>query len=204
MANEIRPKEIPIYNAVIDLINEGYEPSEIKVIDISKRAGIGKGTVYEYFDSKEEAILMAVMYQLSIIFSEIDEVVNQEDNFKDMLFALMNWVDDKTGNKNCFSYCLRLYMGNIKIPEELKNKMKASHERISGEPDCGMKRIANILMSYAIEEDVYKHDDFREFTSVVISQLVLYVLFKMNGAVEVDYYDDPKEHIYRNILKLLS
>ena len=40
-------------------VQNGYEKT--KIIDVAKTAGIGKGTVYEYFSSKEELIARAVV-----------------------------------------------------------------------------------------------------------------------------------------------
>ena len=44
-------KEAKIYIAVGELIKEGRDINDMKVSEISNRAGIGKGTTYEYFQS---------------------------------------------------------------------------------------------------------------------------------------------------------
>ena len=46
-------KVLALYQAVIEFINEGCDINTLKVADITGRAGIGKGTAYEYFSSKE-------------------------------------------------------------------------------------------------------------------------------------------------------
>ena len=56
------PKVEAMYRAVLDLIREGKDISKIKVIDITSKAGIGKGTAYEYFRSREEIIANALIY----------------------------------------------------------------------------------------------------------------------------------------------
>ena len=55
-------KVLAMYRAVVDLINEGNDIRVLKVSDITGRAGIGKGTAYEYFSSKEEIISSSVLY----------------------------------------------------------------------------------------------------------------------------------------------
>lgn len=55
-------KVLAMYRAVVDLINEGSDIKALKVSDITGRAGIGKGTAYEYFSSKEEIISSSVLY----------------------------------------------------------------------------------------------------------------------------------------------
>lgn len=51
------PKVKAMYEAVLDLFASGRELSTLKVSEITARAGIGKGTAYEYFSSKEEMIV---------------------------------------------------------------------------------------------------------------------------------------------------
>lgn len=57
-----REKEIAMYEAVLTLLGEGASIEKIKVSDITKKAGIGKGTAYEYFDSKEEIFAGAFIH----------------------------------------------------------------------------------------------------------------------------------------------
>ena len=51
-----RDKKVLIYEAALSLVYENNDLSAIKVADIARRANIGKGTVYEYFKSKEHVI----------------------------------------------------------------------------------------------------------------------------------------------------
>ena len=59
-------KELLLYQAVIELLDEGMEVHQIKVSDITNRAGVGKGTAYEYFSSKEEMIAIAFGMSCSV------------------------------------------------------------------------------------------------------------------------------------------
>ena len=52
-----------MYKAVSQLLKGDRELSSIKVQDITQKAGIGKGTAYEYFSSKEEIIANALMFE---------------------------------------------------------------------------------------------------------------------------------------------
>ena len=59
MKEKLSEKELALFQAVIDLIEEDADIHSIKVSDITNRAGIGKGTAYEYFSSKEEMVAKA-------------------------------------------------------------------------------------------------------------------------------------------------
>ena len=53
--NELKPKVRALYEAVLELLNENADISTMKVSDITSRAGIGKGTAYDYFKSKRSS-----------------------------------------------------------------------------------------------------------------------------------------------------
>ncbi len=62
---EYTEKEIAILNATVDLMKGGINPYLIKVSDIAETANIGKGgTIYDYFNSKEEVISTAIVYNI--------------------------------------------------------------------------------------------------------------------------------------------
>lgn len=64
MLNETqrREKEQAVYRAVLALLEQGNDLSTLTVSRIAAAAGIGKGTVYEYFASKEEIVRGLIEY----------------------------------------------------------------------------------------------------------------------------------------------
>ena len=57
-----KSKKEKIFDAVFDTVLAGAAISSITVSEIAKRAGIGKGSVYMYFASKEQMMAEAVKY----------------------------------------------------------------------------------------------------------------------------------------------
>lgn len=51
-----------------------------KIIDIATTAGVGKGTIYEYFRSKEEIFTSAYNYFFQTIESMLQEALSKEDD----------------------------------------------------------------------------------------------------------------------------
>lgn len=45
-------KVLQMYRAVLELMEEGADVTTLRVSTITERAGIGKGTAYEYFTSR--------------------------------------------------------------------------------------------------------------------------------------------------------
>ena len=49
-------RKAAVYEAALQLICQGVSPAALKIQQLADAAGIGKGTVYEYFSSKEEIL----------------------------------------------------------------------------------------------------------------------------------------------------
>ncbi len=77
-----KDKEILILNVAWDLFTEkGFH--DTKISEIAKKAGIGKGTVYEYFISKEELVQEMIVYYVSEshrkLSAELEKIENPEE-----------------------------------------------------------------------------------------------------------------------------
>ena len=75
-------KVLAMYQAVIEFINEGCDINTLKVADITGRAGIGKGTAYEYFSSKEEIISSAILYYVKVCFEKLQVISTDNRTFQ--------------------------------------------------------------------------------------------------------------------------
>ncbi len=74
-----------IYNAVLDLLKEQNNLMSVTVADIAEKCGIGKGTVYEYFSSKEDIFIHTTMYVSNRIISDIKMI--EAETFKELFDA---------------------------------------------------------------------------------------------------------------------
>lgn len=81
------PKEILVFKAFNKLIEDGSSINNIRVSDIAKEAGIGKGTVYEYFKSKEEVIARSIFYEMQMEFMSILEKSDKAIDFKEKCYV---------------------------------------------------------------------------------------------------------------------
>ena len=75
---ELAPKVMALYGAVIALLREGADLNNVTVAEIAAKAGIGKGTIYEYFSNKEEMIAEALFYKLKTDCQEMYRLINKE------------------------------------------------------------------------------------------------------------------------------
>lgn len=79
-----------IINAAIKVFaRDGLEKG--KIADIAKEAGIGKGTVYEYFRSKEDIFKVIEQSMFSEIATEFKSIKSSPLSPKEKIIHIMNW-----------------------------------------------------------------------------------------------------------------
>lgn len=93
------PKEILVFKGFNKLIEEGASINNIRVSDIAKAAGIGKGTVYEYFKSKEEVIAKSIFYEMQMEFISILEKSDKAVGFKEKCYVGFHEIIEITTKK---------------------------------------------------------------------------------------------------------
>ncbi len=82
-------KKKMIADVAFDLfLSNGYITT--KIVDIASKAGIGKGTVYEYFDSKESILLYLIENRVAVEYSQMmEKVTSCPDNTEKKLRAYL-------------------------------------------------------------------------------------------------------------------
>lgn len=93
MEEKLSPKVEALYKAVMELLLEGREIRKMKVSEITERAGIGKGTAYEYFESREELLLHALDYQHKVWTENILEELKHKSTFMEKADCLFSMID---------------------------------------------------------------------------------------------------------------
>ena len=91
--SKISEKEKKIYQSVMMLLQEGRDLNSLTVSEITEKAGIGKGTAYGYFKSKEEMVENAVMYGIFQCISMVSEKVSGKPTFQEKFMEVLNWMD---------------------------------------------------------------------------------------------------------------
>lgn len=83
-------RKTEIIEAAIKVFGEcGYHKG--KVEKIAEKAGIGKGTVYEYFNSKKEIFQQMLRYVFETYMEEAQKATLGKDSVKDKFTALLNY-----------------------------------------------------------------------------------------------------------------
>ncbi len=130
MNKEYLPKEKAIYQAVLALFEEGADLNSLTVSEITKRAGIGKGTAYEYFSDKEEMIAKAIFYNIEKFCKHLYEGIAEKESLYAKIDFLLLTMEEQIGNTNCI-FRLMLSSDNSMLSKRMKELME--ERKLSGE-----------------------------------------------------------------------
>lgn len=129
-AGQLPAKVCRMYEAIIGMMEEGFDISSIRVSMITERAGIGKGTAYEYFDTKEDIVACAILYQVRSMFAWLEEALGEEKSFRGQLSFLLDEIEKKNDHKNCFLRFVHLMTDHSEfsrlVQEKLRNQTAAA------------------------------------------------------------------------------
>jgi len=200
--DDLPQKEKNIYAAVGRFIKEGRDISTLTISEISVYAGIGKGTTYEYFQSKEELLSKAIFYLMVYAAKDILLILSDEGDFKEKFYRMLDimWlykVDD-----SAVQAVIRLVKNMRNTPSSKSNLL---HFGFDG--DCSeMKMVEGILMDFVgqgIEEKIFTETDPVYQKNIFYSQFVLYILLMQETADE-SKIAEIKDFIYKGLVDLLN
>ena len=192
-------KELAIYKAVIDLINEGADISSMKVGEITAKAGIGKGTAYEYFQSKEEMVEKALSFYIYNQIMAVKDLVLQKETFREKFVTILDYMEDNRDQIRPFLWIMRLKGEAMDISSFDTNG--SSDEQVMTAISF-LVPLANWFLSYADAEGLLKEkkEDYR--ISALLSLIVQFAFYlHLGGKHDMD---DLKNFIYEGFLKQLN
>ena len=105
--NKTNEKVLAMYQAVWKLIDEGRDIHRIKVSDITECAGIGKGTAYEYFRSKEEIVSRAIAYDCNQQFELLHQKIKNHHDYKKAMEDCFDWLTENRDRRRLVAQFLK-------------------------------------------------------------------------------------------------
>lgn len=134
-------KKKKIFDAVCILLSEIQNPRDITVAQIARNAGIGKGTVYEYFKSKNDIIIGAFLYYTESLLNKIEESCSEGD-FKTRFGKCIEIIDKSaTKNKSMFNNAIRFI-----TEKQLKSSENSFDCIISDNMEQLLNKLSGVLM----------------------------------------------------------
>ncbi|MGF7059181.1 TetR/AcrR family transcriptional regulator [Brassicibacter mesophilus] len=110
-------------NAVNVFIKNGYHKT--KLSDIAKKCGMGRTTLYQYFENKDEIFSFVINHTSLEFKSYLEEVVNEREiSFFDKIKKIINDLIRESSNNKQIIIMLELWlvlkMENAKIANEIR------------------------------------------------------------------------------------
>lgn len=193
--DKIPPKVLKLYQAVNQLVAEGADPAGLRVSAITDRAGIGKGTAYEYFDSKEEIVIYAVVYQMQTAMAELEKGLLGEKDFRAQLNFLLDEVSAQEGRQNCFLKLIHLLTDDSQFSRQVQGVLdSAAHEKYR------LIQLFRDLLRAAVERGEVRDDlplDYMVFS--VGGRVLAYMVAVSEGGLQIEL-SRMRELVYEGIM----
>lgn len=195
---QIPPKVLKLYEAVSQLLEEGADPGTLRVSTITDRAGIGKGTAYEYFDSKDEIVIYAVVYQLQTAMVELEKGLLERKTFQEQMNYLLDEVSAQKGRQNSFLKLIHLLTDNSEFSRQVQGIMaSAAHEKYR------LIQLFRKLLGAAVERGELRKDlplDYMVFS--MGGRVLAYMVAVSEGGLQIEL-SQMRELVYYGILNEL-
>ena len=165
-------KVLLMYQAVIEMVEEGFDVNKIKVSDITARAGIGKGTAYEYFSSKEEIIADAILYDVQGKREQLSRIVKEDGSFREKFGKILDYMTEVFREKETFCLLVRISTGSYEISESLHRE----YEKRQQDKGCRvMEDIVECFMRQGVAEGVIKERNPELQKMAFVAQVIAFV-----------------------------
>ena len=201
---EIPEKVLLIYQAVPQMLKEGADINTLKVSEITERAGIGKGTAYEYFSSKEELITRALLFYIEKKVNDIENISESQNSFPDKIHAVLDYVEQNFDDIRGFCMLVRIGTGSYEISEPLKNE----YERLQETFDCHrMDHLIDRMIEQGRQEGILTENNTFLCRMAFASQMMMYtaaLLQQEKADLNVPETEKLKTFVYHALVKSLN
>ncbi len=183
--HELPNKVRQLYAAVLQLMGEGADVNTIKVSDITQRAGIGKGTAYDYFDTKEDIIVCAILYAVSGMISRIKEEIAGCAGFKEQVERLFLSVEKEFVERGCFMRFVHMMTDTSLFATSLQQRAALDEHK-----ECdAMVLLAEIVKNGQTRGEVTEAFPMEYIVFTLMSKLLLFLAVcnepqKMEGTAQ--------------------
>lgn len=172
---ELPEKVLLLYKAVDSLIEEGADVAGMRVQEITERAGIGKGTAYDYFDSKEEIIVYGLLFYMENMMDELQRGIREERNFADRIRLALERMDTQIAGKKCALRFVAMLFDTTQMGELLRRTLEA---RKRDEAICGPLTATENLVRRGVEDGELRSDiPVSYMTYSLVARMVAYIVY---------------------------
>ncbi|MDO4276440.1 MAG: TetR/AcrR family transcriptional regulator [Eubacteriales bacterium] len=204
MEMKLNDKVLAMYQAVWALLEEGCDIHKMKVADITNRAGIGKGTAYEYFRTKEELLANALEYDLDMKYSALAAEVEKQNTLKQAVESCFVWLEKNMDRR----FAMQIFDISRAI-QESGAQIPCSFDSVERQMDCGVEKFRPILeaiVTLGREEGLIRPEVSDKLAQLeIFSKIIGFFGFLQFGdSQSQEEMRQTKAFLYDNIVKSLK
>ncbi|HOJ11803.1 MAG TPA: TetR/AcrR family transcriptional regulator [Clostridiales bacterium] len=199
--NGYSEKEIAIFNGLIELIRNGANPYSIKVSDIAEASEVGKGTIYDYFKSKEEAISRAILYSINKEAEYAYTRIKSTEKFRDKFYEILHiMAESMENNKSTFN--MLIATGSVQEFYEYLVDYECDFSELMEIFNCAIEH----LLQTGISEGLIDNNETPYYQAMVVRGTVA----AFSGYIShMDWYattclEEAMDSAYRMLIKALG
>lgn len=166
---------------------------EVMIEDVAKNAGIAKGTVYNYFNSKEELYFYLIEQKLSALTNSLIEKTKRENNRINSLhtFVIHNYM-----------FMMKYSNFSLIYQKESFNKQNKFCEEINL-LENRFKQLLNDIISMGQEDGVFRKTDIKLTTELILGSLYAAVNKGIEKKHSKEQQKSEREKIFNFVLQSL-
>ena len=198
---ETNEKVLAMYQAVHDLIMEGTDINRMKVSDITQKAGIGKGTAYEYFKSKEELIGRAIQYEFLQNYQNLGASMEKADTMQTAIECIFQWLEKNKERRNLFIQCMK-FLGEVHAENQEGEKCIRNHMNLSVQI---FQKIFGRVTELGRKEALIPESVKEEYAQLQILSAAMgfFVCIQLSEEMDNEKLQEMKTFLYNGIVKSL-
>ena len=177
-----RPGEI-VAAAFAEFAEKGY--ASTRLIDVARRAGIAKGTIYLYFDTKEELFEAAVRAEVVSVLTEVESMIDAFEGASDILLQMFVTKAYRDLMDSHARILMRIIIGEGHLFPELRELY------FNTVISRGM-RVVDRIVERGIERGEFRDGPVREYPRLVMAPVLMASIWQMSfsefSAIDVDRY----------------
>lgn len=172
----------------------------ISISKIAKKAELGVGTIYSYYASKEEIFVALQEEGISLLFSVIQKIIQQDISHQEKLVSIgLAYYDFALDQKNYFDI-INYFLSSSKVyfDEKLKMRIDMSGSRI-------LTLIQDVVQQ-GINDNTFIEDDPKKFSFMFWGMIHGMIQFKKfeNTLLENQNHRDLYLYSVEKVIKTIS
>lgn len=194
------PKVRAMYEAVLQLFASGRELVNLKVEEITRMAGIGKGTAYEYFSTKEEIVIGALDYGARCYMEVLFQLLEEKKTFREVVFKALSILEEANDTYQGFVLAERILADRELTGKGILDEMGKHKERF-----MEVLTLRNRFADLAMEDENIAETDRYKVESAIVSQFLSYGFYLAHsGFFSKVEQEKAREFAYESIVKILK